>query len=151
MAFTLKSPAFEHNRLIPNRYTCDGTDISPPLQWSDAPSGTVSFALIVDDPDAPVGTWDHWILYNIPAAETTLVENPTHLPPGTQQGKNSWGRTSYGGPCPPDREHRYFFKLYALDTTLPLPGGATKQEVESAMENHILETAELMARYDRPR
>lgn len=120
MAFILESSAFNNGGSIPSKYTCDDDDISPPLSWRDAPTDTKSFVLIVDDPDAPVGTWDHWLLYNIPAATHELAENLTSAPDGAHGGKNSWGKTTYGGPCPPDREHRYFFKLYALDSKLNL-------------------------------
>lgn len=151
MTFTLKSKSFDHDGLIPNTFTCDGQDRSPALEWNGAPTGTKSFVLIMDDPDAPVGMWDHWILFNLPATTTALVEGIAKLPPGTVEGKNSWHRTGYGGPCPPDREHRYFFKLYALDTAFNLKQGAAKKEVEAAMAGHVLAKTELMGRYDRPR
>ncbi|MBI2340966.1 MAG: YbhB/YbcL family Raf kinase inhibitor-like protein [Deltaproteobacteria bacterium] len=151
MALEIKSSAFDHNASIPQKYTCDGQDISPPLQWSGAPSGAQSFVLINDDPDAPVGTWDHWILFNLPAATNSLAESIKSLPAGTLEGKNSWGKTGYGGPCPPEGVHRYFFKLYALDTALNLKNGAAKREIESAMKGHILAQAELMGRYQRKR
>jgi len=151
MALTLKSDAFDQGATIPNKFSCDGDDISPQLSWDGVPSQTKSFALIMDDPDAPVGTWDHWILFNLPADTNSLEENISTLPPGTMVGKNSWGKNTWGGPCPPDKEHRYFFKLYALDTKLDLKEGATKKQVEQAMQNHILEKTELMARYNRPR
>ena len=122
----LASPAFAHNAIIPQKYTCQGKDISPPLTISEIPEGTVSLALITDDPDAPMGTWDHWLIWNIkPTAE--IKEDSA---PGTQ-GENSWGRNDYGGPCPPSGTHRYFFKLYALDSQLDLAKGATKAELEA--------------------
>jgi Raf kinase inhibitor-like YbhB/YbcL family protein len=148
----LTSTAFAPGEPIPRRYTCDGEDISPPLQWSDPPQGTQSFALIADDPDAPVGTWVHWVLYNLPA-ETGIL--PEAIPPdadlsdGSQHGKNSWRRLGYGGPCPPSGTHRYFFKLYALDTVLDLAAGASKKQVLQAMEGHILAQTELMGIYTR--
>lgn len=147
MALTLSSTAFTNGETIPSQYTCDGEDLSPPLRWKDAPTGTKSFVLIVDDPDAPAGTWDHWILYNIPAtiAEISAAANP--LPAGILVGSNSWGRKTYNGPCPPDKEHRYSFRLYALDTTLNLQEGAKKNVVEAAMKQHILASTELMGRY----
>lgn len=151
MALIIYSTAFDPNALIPPKYTCDGRDVSIPLKWEGAPAGTQSFALIMDDPDAPVGTWDHWILFNIPAKATELPEDIKNLPAGTGEGKNSWGKTGYGGPCPPDREHRYFFKLYAVDTLLDLKAGVNKKELENALKGHTLGQAELVGRYDRPR
>jgi Raf kinase inhibitor-like YbhB/YbcL family protein len=156
MAFTLRSPSFPANGSIPSAYTCEGTDVSPPLAWSDAPAATKSFALIVDDPDAPDPkaprmTWVHWVLYNLPANVGALPEGvaPASLPPGTQQGLNDWKRTGYGGPCPPIGRHRYFHKLYALDTVLPDLGTATKAQVEQAMKGHVLATAELIGTYQK--
>ncbi|RME48616.1 MAG: YbhB/YbcL family Raf kinase inhibitor-like protein [Caldilineae bacterium] len=148
MAFVLTSSAFGMGEKIPVRYTCDGEDISPPLQWSDPPAGTQTFTLIMDDPDAPVGVWDHWLLFNLPAGTRALPEKATP-PAGSVDGKNSWGRTGYGGPCPPRGTHRYFFKLYALDTSLNLPAGASKKDLLRAMEGHILAQAELMGTYAR--
>lgn len=142
----LTSSTFMHNGNIPSEYTCDGTDISPPLSISDVPANTKSLVLISDDPDAPVGTWDHWVVFNIPAS-TTQISKGTE-PKGTA-GKNSWGRTGYGGPCPPSGTHRYFFKLYALDTELNLPVGSAKKQIESAMQGHILAKAELIGLYKR--
>ena len=140
----LTSPAFEHQTMIPPKYTCQGEDISPPLTLSNIPKGTESLALINDDPDAPIRTWNHWLIWNIkPTGE--INENSA---PGTQ-GKNSWGRNDYGGPCPPRGKHRYFFKLYALDTKLNLPEGATKSELEKAMVGHILGQAELVGVYQK--
>ena len=155
MALTLNSPAFQANASIPSLYTCDGSNISPPLNWAGIPAGTQSLALLVDDPDVPValradGMWDHWVLFNIPTSVSGLVENARDVP-GAIQGKNTGGKLGYTGPCPPDRQHRYFFKLYALDFVLNLPEGASKAEVEAAMKGHILEEAELMGVYDRPR
>lgn len=153
-SFSLSSSAFTENGIIPTVYTCDSKNkngISPPLKWEHAPKETVSFVIIMDDPDAPVGNWDHWLIFNIPATITKLDENLNTLPTGTQLGANSWNRSDYGGPCPPDREHRYFFKIYALDIKLPLDEGASKQEIEAAMEGHILARTHLMARYDRPK
>lgn len=156
MALTLRSSAFQPNGEIPKRYTCEGDDVSPPLSWSDAPAGTKSFALIVDDPDAPDPkaprmTWVHWVLYNLPASATELPERvkPADLPAGTRQGLNDWKRTGYGGPCPPIGRHRYFFKLYALDTVLPDLGEASKAQVEQAMKGHVLANAELVGTYQK--
>jgi Raf kinase inhibitor-like YbhB/YbcL family protein len=148
----LTSSAFTHGSMIPKQYTCDGKDISPPLSWSDPPEKTQSFALIMDDPDAPLGTWVHWVIYNLPATARGLGEGvppDADLPDGSRQGRNSWRRIGYGGPCPPSGTHRYFFKLYALDTVLPLASGATKEELLKAMEGHIVAQAELMGRYAR--
>lgn len=142
----LSSPAFAHHQTIPVRYTCQGEDINPPLQISGIPKGTKTLVLIMDDPDAPVGTWDHWVVWNIsPTGE--IKENS--VPAGAVQGKNSWGKNSYGGPCPPSGTHRYFFKLYALDTDLNLPPKATKADVEKAIQNHILAQSELMGTYKK--
>jgi len=149
MGLMLQSPAFNNDGMIPIKYTCDGSDISPPLKWENPPDNTQSFVLIVEDPDAPGGTWDHWILFNIPAGVHELSENSKTLPPGTRIGMNSWKRNDYGGPCPPDRLHRYYFKLYALDITLPLNEGAEKSAIEKAMQNHILATAEWIGKYER--
>jgi Raf kinase inhibitor-like YbhB/YbcL family protein len=151
MAFELQSEAFGHEQPIPTRYTCDGDDISPPIAWSDSPDGTQSFALIADDPDAPAGTWVHWVVYNLPADTRSLasgIAGDADLPAGAQHGRNGWGREEYGGPCPPRGTHRYFFKLYALDTTLNL-AGASKQQLVDAMEGHILAQTELMGTYTR--
>lgn len=154
MPFELTSILIVHEQPIPVRYTCDGEDISPPLDWTDPPAGTQSFALIMDDPDAPGGTWDHWILFNIPADARKLDENlpitgKNQEPGSIFVGNNSWKRADYGGPCPPGGTHRYFFKLYALDTTISLLPGVTKQELLSAMESHILAEAELMGTFSR--
>jgi hypothetical protein len=128
------------------KYTCDGQDISPPLEWSGTPEGTQSLVLISDDPDAPVGTWVHWVLFDLPADTNSLPEGAQDL--GTD-GNNSWRRPGYGGPCPPSGTHRYFFKLYALDTALNLEAGASKEQVEKAMQGHILAQGELMGKYER--
>ncbi len=146
--FFLTSKDFQANQMIPERFTCDGSNYSPALEWVRAPDKTKSFVLIMDDPDAPIGMWDHWILFNIPRNATKLEENQHILPHGTKMGNNSWDRGKYGGPCPPDREHRYFFKLYALDCLLDLAEGATKQAIETAMEGHVLAKAELIGLYD---
>lgn len=152
----LTSPAFEHNGSIPARFTCDGRDLSPELTWSDLPGGTRSLALIVDDPDAPDPraprmTWVHWVLYNLPPTAVGLAEAvpATALPAGTREGLNDWGRTGYGGPCPPIGRHRYFHKLYALDVVLPDLGKPTKAALEKAMQGHILAQAECVGVYQR--
>ena len=158
MALTLTSSLFHHQGDIPRRYTCDGEDISPPLSWSGVPAGAKSLVLIVDDPDAPDPqapkmTWVHWLLYNIPPAATGLGEGivAKHLPKGTLEGVNDWKRTGYGGPCPPVGRHRYFHKLYALDTILPDQGHPTKAKIEKAMQGHVLAQAELIGGYRRTR
>lgn len=144
----LTSQAFQGGSKIPSTYTCDGKDAIPPLQITDVPINAKSLALVVDDPDAPVGMWDHWVLWNIDPKTTEVKENQ---PPKAVYGKNSWKRTSWGGPCPPDREHRYFFKLYALDALLNLPEGSAKKELENAMKGHVVAQAELVGRYERIR
>jgi Raf kinase inhibitor-like YbhB/YbcL family protein len=153
MAIQLTSSAFTEGASIPTMYTCDGKDVSPPLKWSNVPEGTKSFALISDDPDAPVGTWVHWVIYDIPAEVTELPEAvPTTetLANGAKQGRNDFKRIGYGGPCPPrGGPHRYFFKLYALDSQLGLKPGATKKELLKAMEGHILAEGQLMGTYQR--
>lgn len=152
MAIQLTSEAFSDGTMIPKRFTCDGEDLSPPLSWSGLPTETASLALICDDPDAPVGTWDHWVLFNIPVSETGLPENvpaKATLDDGSVHGNNSWGRLGYGGPCPPGGTHRYFFKLYALDIALDLKTGATKSQLVKAMEGHILDQGQLMGKYKR--
>ncbi len=152
----LTSPGFENQGDIPEKYTCDGKDISPALAWSDAPEGTKSFALIVDDPDAPDPanpkmTWVHWVLYNIPATSASLPEGVTekNLPEKTLDGLNDWNRTGYGGPCPPIGTHRYFHKLYALDTVLPDLKQPTKEALESAIKGHVIAQAELVGLYKK--
>ena len=140
---------------IPVKYTCEGRDVSPPLAWSGVPPGAKSLALIVDDPDAPDPaapklTWVHWVLYNLPPDAGALAEAVTDLPVGTQDGSNDWKRTGYGGPCPPIGRHRYFYKLYALDTTvLPDLGAPSKQQLEGAMEGHVLGRTELVGTYQK--
>ncbi|MDH5265231.1 MAG: YbhB/YbcL family Raf kinase inhibitor-like protein [Betaproteobacteria bacterium] len=156
MSLALISPVFAANGPIPALYTCEGDDRSPPLAWSGAPAGTKSFVLIVDDPDAPDPaaprmTWVHWVLYDIPAAATGLAEGikPAALPAGTREGLNDWGRTGYGGPCPPIGRHRYFHKLYALDTVLGDLGRPKKAAVEKAMQGHVLGQATLVGTYQK--
>jgi Raf kinase inhibitor-like YbhB/YbcL family protein len=152
MGFILSSTAFAEGDPIPQIYSCDGEDISPPMQWTDPPEGTLSFALIADDPDAPAGTWVHWVLYNLPADTHSLPEafpSDAELSDGSKNGENSWGRLGYGGPCPPGGTHRYFFKLYALDLILDLAAGPTKEQLLQAMEGHILAESELMGTYTR--
>ena len=156
MTLTLRSPAFAAGGAIPSKYTCDGANQSPPLEWSGAPDGTKSFALILDDPDAPdpkapKATWVHWVLYDIPVGAMRLPEavEARALPPGTREGRNDWGRTGYGGPCPPIGRHRYFFKLYALDTVLPDLREPDKAALEKAMKGHVIEHAELVGTYQK--
>ncbi len=156
MPLTLSSPSFENESEIPVRHTCEGDDTSPALDWSGAPSGTASFVLIVDDPDAPdpaapKRVWSHWVLYDLPPAATGLAEavGTGDLPVGTREGLNDWKRTGYGGPCPPIGRHRYFHKLYALDTELGDLGEPTKKEVERAMEGHVLEMAQIIGTYEK--
>ncbi|MCK4670751.1 MAG: YbhB/YbcL family Raf kinase inhibitor-like protein [Nanoarchaeota archaeon] len=140
----LTSPAFEEGHPIPSEYTCEGPGTSPELDIANVPEDAKSLVLLVVDPDAPMGTWDHWIAFNIPVTATKIAKGtePEGVP-----GKNSWGRTGYGGPCPPSGMHRYIFKIYALDIELDLPEGAAKVDVEQAMQNHVLEEAELMGTY----
>jgi Raf kinase inhibitor-like YbhB/YbcL family protein len=148
----LESQAFQAESLIPKKYTCDGDDISPPLSWGTPPDGTQSLALIADDPDAPGQTFVHWVAYNLPSDRRELPEgvpNGESLPNGGIQGKSDFGKLGYGGPCPPGGTHRYFFKLYALDTSLDLQPGASKADVERAIDGHVLTLAELMGRYSR--
>ncbi len=156
MALAITSSAFTHNGKVPILYTCDGQDISPPLTWSGLPEGTKSLALIVDDPDAPDPkapkmTWVHWVLYNIPPDTNGLSEGvaSAELPVGTQEGMNDWKRTGYGGPCPPIGSHRYYHKLYALDSILPNLDKPTKVQLEKAMQGHVLGHAELIGTYQR--
>ena len=150
----LKAMAFRPTSEIPAQFTCDGVDISPALSWTQPPEGTQSFALIMDDPDAPRGTFVHWVLYDLPASERDLPEDvppqPT-LPSGARQGRNDFGRIGYGGPCPPPGPpHCYHFRLYALDSRLELKAGATRARLDRAVRDHVLDEAELMARYSRP-
>jgi Raf kinase inhibitor-like YbhB/YbcL family protein len=156
MPLTITSRAFAAGGEIPAEYTCEGADTSPALQWSGAPAGTKSFALIVDDPDAPdpaapKRVWVHWLLYNLPAAATGLPEDVGSgaLPAGTLEGTNDWNRTGYGGPCPPIGRHRYFFKLYALDAALPDLNEPRKADLEKAMRGHILAEAQAIGTYQK--
>jgi Raf kinase inhibitor-like YbhB/YbcL family protein len=153
-SIALTSSAFAQGEPIPAKHACTGDaasslkDVSPPLTWGEPPAGTQSFALIMDDPDAPNGTWDHWILFNIPASTRSLPESiPANA--GFPGGTNSWGQTGYGGPCPPSGTHRYFFKLYALDEMLAISPGASKGELEKAMVGHILAQGELMGTFTK--
>ena len=152
MVFRIGSPAFENGSMIPKKYTCDGEDISPPLKWHDLPEGTKSLALVCDDPDAPLMTWVHWVIYCIPPTKDGLEEgipNKEILEYG-KQGKNSWGRIGYGGPCPPGKKpHRYFFKLYAIDEAIDLKPGLKKKELLKKIEAHVIEKTEIMGRYGR--
>jgi Raf kinase inhibitor-like YbhB/YbcL family protein len=154
MTLTLTSPAFSNGGEIPAKYTCEGRDLSPALAWSGVPPTARSLALIVDDPDAPDPaaprmTWVHWVLYNIPANASTLAEGTKQLPAGTLEGLNDWKRTGYGGPCPPVGRHRYFHKLYALDTVLPNLGQVPKAKLEAAMKPHVIAHAELIGTYEK--
>jgi len=154
-AFKLTSTAFAAQGSIPARYTCEGGDTSPALAWTGAPAGTKSYALIVDDPDAPdpaapQTTWVHWVVYDIPAAVNVLAEGAArHMPAGSRDGMNDWQRPGYGGPCPPIGRHRYFHKLYALDAVLPDLGAPDKAKLESAMQGHVLAEAELIGTYQK--
>lgn len=152
MQIAITSNAFDEGGLIPSKYTCDGVDVSPPLRWDGIPEGAASIALICDDPDAPMGTWVHWVLFNLPARAKELAENIPRdetLTDGTRQGINDFGKIGYGGPCPPSGTHRYFFKIYALDTQLDLATGADKSQLLEAMEGHILAQGQLMGKYKR--
>jgi len=152
LTLQLTSPAFSQGSAIPRKYTCDGDDISPELNWTSPKTGTQSFALILEDPDAPGGNWVHWVIFNIPATQRSLPEEistEANLPNGIIQGVTDFRKTGYGGPCPPSGVHRYYFKLYALDATLSLPARATRNDVLNAVKNHVLETAELMGTYSR--
>lgn len=148
----VSSTAFEEGGLIPPQYTCDGADVSPPLSWQSIPEGARSIALIADDPDAPMGTFVHWVLYDLPADVRELQENVPDaktLPNGAKQGANGFGRIGYGGPCPPGGTHRYFFKIYALDTPTNLSPGQKKAQLLKAMEGHILAQGQIMGKYKR--
>ena len=148
----IQSSAFTESQSIPQKYTFDGQDVSPQLTWTGAPQGAKTFAVIADDPDAPAGTWVHWVIFNLPAQTSSLPEAvpKTNSAAGGTQGKNDFGNIGYGGPCPPPgKAHRYFFKLYALDTTVNLQAGARKQELERAMQGHVLGQAALMGTYQR--
>jgi Raf kinase inhibitor-like YbhB/YbcL family protein len=153
MTLKLTTTAFASGGKIPTTFTCDGADVSPALGWSAPPPGTQSFALILDDPDAPGRVWVHWLLYDLPATERELPEGlpkEGNLPSGARQGRNDFGRIGYGGPCPPPGSaHRYFFRLFALDKKVTLPGGATRKQLERSMSGHILAQTELMGRYSR--
>src|SRR5437016_12651885 len=153
MAFTVSSTSFPNGGDIPKKFTCDDADVSPELSWNGAPSGTQSLALIADDPDAPAGTWTHWVVFNLSPTTTHLTEGVNkvdELPGGARQGRNDFRKIGYNGPCPPPgKPHRYFFKLYALNAKLTLKAGATKNDVESAMKGHILAQTELMGKYGR--
>ena len=146
-SLSIGSTQFQNNSSIPRQYTCDGKDVNPPLDISGVPTGTQSLALIVDDPDAPAGTWVHWVVWNIDPGTKQIAENS--VPKAAVQGRNDFRKTSYGGPCPPSGTHRYFFKLYALDTRLGLKTGATKQDVERAMKGHVLGEAHTVGLYKR--
>jgi Raf kinase inhibitor-like YbhB/YbcL family protein len=152
-AISISSDVFENGGMLSSEYTCDGSDVSPDLSWDTVPAGTQSIALIVDDPDAPGKTWVHWVIYNIPANSSGLplgVPRNETLDDDVQQGKNDFGRIGYNGPCPPPgKAHRYFFKVYALDTTLSLKSGATKSQLEAAMSGHILAQGEMVGKYGR--
>jgi Raf kinase inhibitor-like YbhB/YbcL family protein len=153
MSIQLSSPAFQEGGPIPQQYTGDGKDASPPLRWADPPEGTKSFALICDDPDAPRGTWVHWLLFNLPADQRELPEGvpaEVALDSEARQGNNDFGKVGYGGPAPPaGKPHRYFFRLYALDTPLDLPGGASRPQLLAAMKGHVLAEGQLMGQYGR--
>ena len=152
MEIKITSPAFGDGGMIPAKYTCDGANISPLLQWEAVPEGTVSVALICDDPDAPMGTWVHWVLFNLPADTKELPEkfpDDETLPDGTRQGLTDFGNTGYGGPCPPSGTHRYFFKIYALDSKIDIVSIVDKPELLKAMEEHIIGQGQLMGTYKR--
>jgi Raf kinase inhibitor-like YbhB/YbcL family protein len=152
LQFSMTSPAFSQGEPIPTQYTCDGEDISPPLAWQNPPEDTQSFALIADDPDAPSGTWVHWVLYNLPADARGVpqgVPTENELSGGGQHGSNSWNRLGYGGPCPPGGTHRYFFKLYAVDTILDLEPGVRKDALTQGLDGHVLAQTEIMGTYSR--
>jgi Raf kinase inhibitor-like YbhB/YbcL family protein len=156
VSIKITSTAFQAGGSIPSKYTCEDRDLSPPLAWSGAPPGTKTFALIVDDPDAPdpakpQRVYVHWVLYNIPAATVALAENASKkgLPKGAVQGKNDWGKAEYGGPCPPIGRHRYFFRLYALDTELTGLSSPTKGDLERVMKGHVLDSGELIGTYQQ--
>lgn len=143
------SPSFEHNQNIPSKYTCDGKNVNPPLKFVDIPSNAKSLVLIVDDPDAPSKTWVHWVVFNIDPKASGIEENSK--PTTRIEGMTDFGRTGWGGPCPPSGTHRYFFKLYALDSVLNLTSGSGKKEVEDAMKGHVLVSSELIGLYSRTR
>lgn len=153
MSFSLSSSSFSNGGNIDKKFTCDGADVSPQLAWTNPPSGTKSFALLTDDPDAPVGNWSHWVMWNIPSNVSSLpveLAKQARLADGSEQGMNDFHKTGYNGPCPPPgKPHRYYFKLFALSTTLKLKSGAAKHDLESAMKDHVLGQAEWMGRYGR--
>lgn len=152
MGIKISSAAFKNDGLIPAKYTCDGEDISPPLRWEGVPAGAKSIAIICDDPDAPMGTFVHWVLFNLPADTKELAENipaDKTIPNGAKQGTSDFGRIGYGGPCPPSGTHRYFFKIYALDKEVDLPAGVNKRQLVKAMEGHILGEGQLIGKYKR--
>jgi hypothetical protein len=153
MSFSISSTSFQNGGDIPKKFTCDSADVSPELSWTEPPAGTQSFALIADDPDAPAGTWTHWVLFDVQPAGRNLPEGVSkidELPDGARQGRNDFHKIGYNGPCPPPgKPHRYFFKLYALDRKLDLKPATSKQEVEQAMQGHILGKAEWMGKYQR--
>ena len=152
MTISVSSSAFPEGGMIPAKHTCDGNDVSPPLKWTGVPEGTKSLALIGDDPDAPMGTWVHWVMWNIPASVQELTEHvppKPELPDGSRQGISDFRHPGYGGPCPPSGVHRYYFKIYALNTMLDLPGSTRKPDLVKAMKGHILAEGQLMGRYSR--
>lgn len=153
MSFQLSTTAFPANKTIPHRFTCDGQDISPALEWSDVPAGTKAFALVVDDPDAPAGTWNHWLMWNMPASARGLPEGVpknAQFGDGARQGRNDFGKLGYNGPCPPPgKPHRYYFRLYALDSALELQPGGGRKELDAAMSSHIVGRATLIGLYGR--
>jgi Raf kinase inhibitor-like YbhB/YbcL family protein len=153
MSIQVSSPAFHEGGTIPQQYTADGKNVSPPLHWSSGPEGTKTFALVCEDPDAPRGIWTHWVVFNLPADKHELHEGVPHngeLPGGGRQGKNDFGKTGYGGPSPPrGAPHRYFFKVYALDTALDLPAGATREQLLAALKGHVLSEGHLLGHYGR--
>jgi Raf kinase inhibitor-like YbhB/YbcL family protein len=153
MQLAISSPAFSNGSSIPKKFTCDGPDVSPQLAWTGSDAATKSFALLVDDPDAPVGNWNHWTAWNLPATSHGLAEGiskDARLADGTEQGRNDFGKTGYNGPCPPPgKPHRYYFKLFALDTNLDLKAGSRKKELEAAMKGHVLTEADWVGTYGR--
>jgi len=152
MTISVSSSAFQEGSMIPEKYTCDGEDVSPPLKWTGTPEGTKSLALISDDPDAPMGTWVHWVLWNIPASVRELAENVSpkpELPDGSRQGISDFRRPGYGGPCPLSGVHRYYFKVYALDTMLDLPSSTREADLVKAMKGHVLAEGQLVGKYSR--
>jgi hypothetical protein len=153
VAFTISSASFSNGGDINKKFTCDAADVSPQLSWTQPPDATKTFALLADDPDAPVGNWNHWTMWNIPANASSLPEGvakTARLPDGSEQGSNDFGKSGYNGPCPPPgKPHRYYFKLYALDTTLHMKPGSTKSDLEAAMKGHVLGQAEWIGRYGR--